>query len=139
MTTPGQASQWFANLKPKVGRRLSKPIASDNFIKSISCAAVAGARGGADRRSHYRMPQEPARAESADRHSGFVAYVPAGSIAPRGKNWSPRGGSAKRLLVSSVTDSSLGGWPGARKLLVIHRCISSANSTTSRMAAAPAP
>ncbi len=54
------------------------------------------------------LPQDPARAESRDPHSGFVAYVPAGSIA-KGKELVTTGGSGKTIACFICHGSSLGG------------------------------
>jgi len=99
MTTPGKASQWFCEPQTKVGRVVEAdrvPITFHNIHLMRMPLRVAGREPIGDRIIDCRSPRQ---AESRDPHSGFVAYVPAGSIA-RGKNSHPRPAQAKRLLVS---------------------------------------
>jgi hypothetical protein len=54
------------------------------------------------------LPQEPLRVTSHDPHSGFVAYVPVGSIA-KGERLVTTGGSGKTITCSICHGQSLTG------------------------------
>src|SRR5258708_20909891 len=64
------------------------------------------------------LPQDPARAESRDPHSGFVAYVPAGSIA-KGKELVTAGGSGKTIACAICHGPSLAGL-GEIPIIAVH-------------------
>jgi cytochrome c553 len=87
-----KAAEWFASLKPKPWTRV---VETDTVPKTY----VNGGRmrlplpGGDTEPLGNRiieLPEDPARATSRDPHSGFVAYVPKGSIA-KGKDLAERG------------------------------------------------
>jgi cytochrome c553 len=105
-----QASQWFANLKPKVWQTVVEadrvPITFINIHLMRMPLPGGGEEPIGDR--IIELPQDPARAESRDPHSGFVAYVPAGSIA-KGKELVTTGGSGKTIACFICHGSSLGG------------------------------
>jgi cytochrome c553 len=79
-----QAAEWFAALKPG---GWVKVVETDTVPKSY--VSVKGRQrlplpgGGSEPLGNriIELPQDVARATSRDPHSGFVAYVPAGSVA----------------------------------------------------------
>jgi len=105
-----QASQWFANLSPKVWQTV---VEADHVPKTFINIHLMRMPlpGGGDEPIGDRiieLPQDPARAESRDPHSGFIAYVPVGSIA-KGKELVTTGGSGKTIACSICHGASLGG------------------------------
>ena len=65
------------------------------------------------------MPQDPARVESRDPHSGFIAYVPPGSI-KRGEALATTGGSGKTLSCAICHGEGLKGLGDVPRLAGIH-------------------
>ena len=77
------------------------------------------------------LPQDPAGAESRDPHSGFIAYVPKGSIA-KGKEFVTTAATEKRFNARFATAHRSAAWPKFPRLPGILRCTCSASSTISR-------
>jgi cytochrome c553 len=105
-----QASEWFAGLQPKVWQTV---VETDHVPKTFVNQHLMRMPlpGGGDEPIGNRiieLPQDPARAESRDPHSGFVAYVPPGSI-DKGKELVTTGGSGKTIACAICHGPSLGG------------------------------
>jgi cytochrome c553 len=92
------AAEWFAALKPKVWQsvvetdRVPKTFINEHLMRMPL-------PGGGDEPIGQRiieLPQDAARAESRDPHSGFIAYVPKGSLA-KGKEFVNTGGGGKTI------------------------------------------
>ncbi len=105
-----QAAEWFAALKPKVWQsvvetdRVPKTFINEHLMRMPL-------PGGGDEPIGDRiieLPQDVARAESRDPHSGFVAYVPKGSIA-KGKEFVTTGGNGKTIQCEICHGATLGG------------------------------
>jgi cytochrome c553 len=104
------ASEYFAALKPGVW---TKVIETDTVPKSIVGAGAmrfAAPEGGTEPigKRIIVLPQDPARAQSRDPHSGFIDYVPVGSVA-RGKTLVTDGGSGQTLACAICHGASLKG------------------------------
>src|ERR1700686_4799519 len=104
-----QASEWFAALKPKVWQSV---VETDRVPKTfINQHLMRMPLPGGDERIGNRiieLPQDIARAESRDPHSGFIAYVPKGSLA-KGKEFVTTGGNGKTIQCAICHGASLGG------------------------------
>ena len=105
-----QASEWFAALKPKVWESV---VETDRVPKTfinmhLMRMPLPGASDEPIGNRIIELPQDPARAESRDPHSGFVAYVPKGSIA-RGKEFVTTGGNGKTIQCAICHGPALGG------------------------------
>ena len=105
-----QASEWFATLKPKVWQPV---VETDRVPKTFINQHLMRMPlpGGDDEPIGNRiieLPQDPARAESRDPHSGFIAYVPKGSIA-KGKEFVTTGGNGKTIQCAICHGPSLNG------------------------------
>jgi len=105
-----QASEWFASLKPKVWQPV---IETDRVPKTfinihLMRMPLPGAGDEPIGNRIIELPQDVARAESRDPHSGFVAYVPKGSIA-KGKDFVTTGGNGKTIQCAICHGPSLGG------------------------------
>jgi cytochrome c553 len=79
-----QAAEYFASLKPhffvKVFETATPP---KTFIATAGRHRVLSPEGGTEPIGHriLEIPEDPLRVELRDPHSGFIAYVPPGSIA----------------------------------------------------------
>jgi cytochrome c553 len=105
-----QASQWFANLKPKVWQTVIETDSVPRTFVNKHLMRMPLPSGGMEPLGNriIELPQDPARAESRDPHSGFVAYVPVGSIA-NGKELVTTGGAGKTIACSICHGPSLSG------------------------------
>jgi len=104
------ASEYFAALKPGVW---TKVIETGSVPKSTvgSGAMRFAVPGGGTEPIGNRiivLPQDPVRAQSRDPHSGFIDYVPAGSLL-RGKALVTSGGSGQTLACAICHGASLKG------------------------------
>jgi cytochrome c553 len=104
------ASEYFAALKPGVW---TKVIETDTVPKShVASGAMrfALASGGTEAISGriIVLPQDPERAHSRDPHSGFVDYVPMGSLA-RGEALVASGGAGRTIPCAICHGTSLKG------------------------------
>ncbi len=105
-----QASEWFAALKPKVWQpvvetdRVPKTFINQHLMRMP--LPGAGDEPIGDR--IIELPQDISRAESRDPHSGFIAYVPKGSLA-KGKEFVTTGGGGKSIQCAICHGPSLNG------------------------------
>jgi len=105
-----QAAEWFAALKPKVWQKV---VETDRVPKTFINEHLMRMPlpGGGDEPIGNRiieLPQDIARAESRDPHSGFIAYVPKGSIA-KGKEFVTTGDNGKTIQCEICHGPTLGG------------------------------
>jgi cytochrome c553 len=105
-----QAAEWFAALKPKVWQSV---VETDRVPKTFVNMHLMRMPlpGGGDEPIGNRiieMPQDISRAESRDPHSGFIAYVPKGSLA-KGKEFVTTGGGGKTIQCTICHGPSLNG------------------------------
>ena len=105
-----QASEWFAALKPNVWQtvvetdRVPKTFINEHLMRMPLPGSGTEPIGN----RIIELPQDVARAESRDPHSGFIAYVPKGSIA-KGKEFVTTGGNGKTIQCEICHGPSLGG------------------------------
>ena len=105
-----QASEWFAALKPKVWQpvvetdRVPKTFINQHLMRM----PLPGAGDEPIGNRIIELPQDIARAESRDPHSGFIAYVPKGSLA-KGKEFVTTGGGGKTIQCAICHGPSLNG------------------------------
>jgi cytochrome c553 len=105
-----QASEWFAALKPKVWQsvvetdRVPKTFINIHLMRMPLPGSVDEPIGN----RIIELPQDIARAESRDPHSGFVAYVPKGSLA-KGKELVTTGANGKTIQCAICHGPSLNG------------------------------
>jgi cytochrome c553 len=93
-----QAADWFAALKPKVWQSV---VETDRVPKTfvnlhLMRMPLPGAGDEPIGNRIIVLPQDAAGAESRDPHSGFIAYVPKGSLA-KGKEFVNTGGGGKTI------------------------------------------
>jgi cytochrome c553 len=90
-----QAAEYFAKLKPKVWVKVIETATPPKtFIATSGRHRVLHPDGGTEPigRRILEIPEDPYRVEIRDPHSGFIAYVPPGSIA-RGEALAKGGGA----------------------------------------------
>jgi len=105
-----QASQWFAGLEPKIWQTVVETDRVPKTFINQHLMRMPLPNGGDEPIGNriIELPQDPDRAESRDPHSGFIAYVPAGSVA-KGKELVTTGGSGKTITCVICHGPSLGG------------------------------
>ena len=93
-----KAIEWFAALKPIVWYKVIEAQTVPKTWVNNGRMRLPLAGGGAEPLGNriITLPQDPARVESRDPHSGFIAYVPAGSI-KKGEALATTGGSGKTI------------------------------------------
>jgi len=93
-----QASEWFAALKPKVWQPVVETDRVPKTFINIHLMRMPLPSAGDEPIGNriIELPQDTARAESRDPHSGFIAYVPKGSLA-KGKEFVTTGGGGKTI------------------------------------------
>lgn len=105
-----QAGEWFAALKPKAWQKV---VEADRVPKTFVNEHLMRMPlpGGGDEPIGNRiieLPQSIPGAESRDPHSGFIAYVPKGSLA-KGKEFVNTGGGGKTIQCAICHGTSLNG------------------------------
>ena len=106
-----QAAQYFASLKPKVWVRVIETATPPKtFIATAGRHRVLHPDGGTEPIGHriLEIPADPFRTEIRDPHSGFIAYVPPGSIA-RGEALVKAGASGKTAQCAACHGEALKG------------------------------
>ena len=105
-----QASQWFASLKPAVWFKVAEAETVPKFFigKHYMRRPIPGAGTEPLGDRIIELPQDPERAPRRDPHSGFIAYVPVGSLA-KGEALVKTGGAGKTMTCTSCHGKNLGG------------------------------
>lgn len=115
------ALEWFAAMKPVVWYKV---LEADTVPKSI----VNGGRmrlpapGGGTEPLGKRiitMPQDPERVELRDPHSGFIAYVPKGSL-KKGEELVTKGASGKTIACATCHGEGLKGLGDVPRIAGVH-------------------
>lgn len=115
-----KAVEWFAAMKPEVWYKV---IEADTVPKTW----VNGGRmrlplpgGGTEPLGNriITLPQDPARVEMRDPHSGFIAYVPKGSL-KRGEEL-VKGGNGKTIACDTCHGEGLKGLGDVPRLAGVH-------------------
>ncbi len=106
-----QAAEYFASLKPGVWvKMIETATPPKTFIATAGRHRVLHPDGGTEPIGHriLEIPADPFRTEIRDPHSGFIAYVPPGSIA-RGEALVKGGGSGKTVQCALCHGEALKG------------------------------
>ncbi len=106
-----QAAEYFAALKPAVWVKVIETATPPKtFIATSGRHRVLHPDGGTEPigRRILEIPEDPFRTEIRDPHSGFIAYVPPGSIA-RGEALVKGGGSGKTVQCALCHGEALKG------------------------------
>jgi cytochrome c553 len=112
-----QASEWFATLKPIRWERLveAETVPKSFVDKGRMRLPLPG--GGTEPLGNriIVLPEDPSRTMMRDPHSGFVDYVPVGSLA-KGKGLVTTGGSGKTIACATCHGPSLQGMGDAPRI-----------------------
>ena len=106
-----QAAQYFASLKPNPWVRVIETATPPKtFIATAGRHRVLHPDGGTEPIGHriLEVPEDPFRTEIRDPHSGFIAYVPPGSIA-RGEALVKTGAAGKTAQCAACHGQTLKG------------------------------
>src|SRR5712671_2890068 len=106
-----QAAEYFAALKPSVWVKVIETATPpETFIATSGRHRVLHPDGGTEPigRRILQVPEDPYRVEIRDPHSGFIAYVPPGSIA-RGEALVKTGASGKTVACAPCHGEGLKG------------------------------
>jgi len=116
-----QAAEWFAKLKPAVWTKVTEAaMVPKTFVGQGRMRFVQP--GGETEPIGNRIitvPADQTKARYRDPHSGFVAYVPVGSVA-KGKALAETGGSGKTIACSICHGDGLKGLGNVPRLAGLH-------------------
>jgi len=104
-----QASEWFAALKPRAWNKIveTDTVPKTYIGKGRMRFAIADAGNEPLGNRIIELPQDPLRAARRDPYSGFVAYVPPGSVAKGAAL--VNGGGGKTMACSTCHGAKLEG------------------------------
>jgi cytochrome c553 len=117
-----KAAEWFAALKPAVWVKvMESETVPMSYVSTKGRMRLPLPDGGTEPlgKRIIELPQDPARATSRDPHSGFVAYVPPGSIA-KGAALAKTGGSAKTIACTICHGDDLKGLGDVPRIAGLH-------------------
>src|SRR5438105_203943 len=106
-----QAAEYFAGLQPRPWVKVIETATPPKtFIATAGRHRVLHPEGGTEPIGHriLEIPEDPFRTEIRDPHSGFIAYVPPGSIA-RGEALVKAGASGKTAQCAACHGEALKG------------------------------
>jgi cytochrome c553 len=106
-----QAAEWFASLKPTTWVKvLEADEVPRSYVSSRGRMRLPLPGGGMEPLGDriIELPQDAERATSRDPHSGFIAYVPKGSVA-KGEALAKTGGSGKTIACGICHGDNLKG------------------------------
>lgn len=117
-----QASEWAAALKPTVWVKvIESATVPKNYVSVKGRMRLPFPSGGMEPLGNriIELPQDAFRATSRDPKSGFVAYVPVGSIA-KGEALVKTGGSGKTIACGICHGDTLKGLADVPRLAGLH-------------------
>jgi Cytochrome c553 len=116
-----KAAEWFAGLKPQVWTKVSesgmvpKTFVGGGRMRFVSPDAGNEAIGN----RIITVPQDQSRATKRDPHSGFIAYVPPGSLS-KGEALVKNGGNGKTVSCTICHGDALLGLGNVPRLAGLH-------------------
>lgn len=116
-----QAIEWFAALKPIVWYKVEEAQTVPKTWVNNGRMRLPLASGGTEPLGNriITLPQDPERVEERDPHSGFIAYVPPGSL-KRGEELVKNGGAGKTVACAICHGEGLKGLGDVPRLAGIH-------------------
>ncbi|PWU02002.1 MAG: cytochrome C [Terriglobia bacterium] len=117
-----KAAEWGAALKPVVWVKvMESSTVPKSYVSTKGRMRLPHPAGGTEPlgKRIIELPQDPARATSRDPHSGFVAYVPPGSIA-KGETLVKSGGSGKTIACTICHGDDLKGLGDVPRIAGLH-------------------
>lgn len=105
-----KAVEWFATLKPAVWYKVIEATTVPKTWVNGGRMRLPLAAGGTEPLGNriITLPQDPARVELRDPHSGFIAYVPPGSL-KKGEELVTKGGGGKTIACNICHGEGLKG------------------------------
>lgn len=116
------AADWFASLKPKVWVKVMESNSvPKSYVSTKGRMRLPDPAGGTEPLGSriIELPQDAALAQSRDSHSGFVAYVPPGSIA-KGKRLVATDGVGRTIQCSICHGDDLRGLGDVPRIAGLH-------------------
>lgn len=116
-----KAVEWFAALKPAVWYRVVEADTVPKTWVNGGRMRLPLAAGGTEPLGNriVTLPQDPTRVELRDPHSGFIAYVPKGSI-KRGEELVTKGGNGKTIACDTCHGEGLKGLGDIPRIAGVH-------------------
>jgi cytochrome c553 len=116
-----QAAEWFAAVKPRAWTKVTEVASVPKTIVGQGRMRFLAPGGGTEPIGNriITVPEDQERARRRDPKSGFVAYVPVGSIA-KGKAIVETGGSGKTVACSICHGDALKGLGNVPRLAGLH-------------------
>jgi len=116
-----KAVEWFAALKPAVWYKVIEATTVPKTWVNGGRMRLPLPAGGTEPLGNriITLPQDPARVELRDPHSGFIAYVPPGSI-KRGEELVTKGGGGKTIACNICHGEGLKGLGDVPGLAGVH-------------------
>lgn len=116
-----QAGEWFATLKPYAWTKVVEATMAPKTFVGGGRMRFAQPGGGMEPLGNriITLPQDQSRATKRDPHSGFIAYVPAGSI-KKGEAFVKTGGSGKSVACVICHGDSLQGLGNVPRIAGLH-------------------
>ena len=117
-----KAAEWFAALKPTAWVKVvESSTAPKSYVSTKGRMRLPLPGGGTEPLGNriIELPQDPVRAQSRDPHSGFIAYVPKGSI-EKGKKLVASGGSGRTIQCSICHGDDLKGSGDVPRIAGLH-------------------
>ena len=115
------AAEWFASLKPQPWTRVKESAMVPKTVVANGRMRFVAQGGGMEPigRRIITVPDGAERARSRDPHSGFIAYVPPGSIA-RGRALVRNGGNGRTVACTTCHGDELRGLGNVPRLAGVH-------------------
>ena len=117
-----KAAEWFASLKPEAWVKVMESgSVPKSYVSTKGRMRLPHPAGGTEPLGNriIELPQDPARATSRDPHSGFIAYVPPGSI-EKGKRLVATGGSGTTISCNICHGDDLKGLGDVPRIAGLH-------------------
>jgi cytochrome c553 len=116
-----KAVEWFAALKPAVWYKVIEATTVPKTWVTGGRMRPPSPAGGTEPLGNriITLPQDPARVELRDPHSGFIAYVPPGSL-KKGEDLVTKGGAGKTIACNICHGEGLRGLGDVPALAGVH-------------------
>ena len=117
-----KAAEYFAALKPVVWVKVQETqTVPKSYVAARGRMRLPLPAGGSEPLGNriIELPVDAARATSRDPHSGFIAYVPPGSVA-RGEKLATTGGNGKTIACTICHGESLKGLGDVPRIAGLH-------------------
>lgn len=116
-----QAAEWFATFKPKVWTKVVEAATVPKTFVGGGRMRFKSPEGGTEPIGNriITLPEDQERATKRDTHTGFIAYVPSGSLA-RGEELVKNGGNGKTVACTICHGDTLTGLGNTPRLAGVH-------------------